>query len=151
GLPKIIGGVVAVIVIIAVAFYAVNSGMLFSSGTTPSGSQSQPTVQYTPGSTTVSETFGDWTYAIYYPGEWTGTITVNGVKSAIKINSDEKTNFGTFPEKTLENPSGTIIISATKVDGGTKSLEIELKNPDGVPTVEKAEGSSETATLTKTV
>lgn len=152
GLPKIIGGVVAVIVIIAVAFYAVNSGMLFSSGTTPSGSQSQPTVQNTQGSTTVSSNYGVWNYQIFYKeGKWSGYCTVNGEKTQI-TNEDGDTEIeGSIDPQKITNPSGTIIISATKVDRGTGTLEIVLFDPKGKEiAVEKAEGSSETATLTKT-
>ncbi|MDD4126793.1 MAG: hypothetical protein PHV39_03800 [Methanomicrobium sp.] len=150
GLPKIIGGVVAVVVVIAVILFAVNSGMFSGTGTTtPSGTTAQ--ADYTPGTTSSSETFGDWSYGIYYPGEWSGTITVNGVTTTITDDSGSRTIFGSLPSNVINNPSGAIVITATKLDSGSKDLEIELLNTKGIPTKITTGSDSDSITLTKSV
>ncbi|MBN2734367.1 MAG: hypothetical protein JXQ82_05900 [Methanomicrobiaceae archaeon] len=138
GLPKIIGIVAAVVVILAFVLFAVNSGMLSGSGSTqaPSSntgtqsSESESAAGYTPGTTAVSNNFGTWHIQIIYSGQWSGSYTVNGVKTTITDDDGLSEIFG-YKDILLNNPSGTIEVTATKDDGGTGILMVDIINQKG--------------------
>lgn len=153
-LPMIIGGVVAVIVVIAVVMFALNSGM-FSGENSPSptnpGSSSSPAADYTPGSTSVSENFGTWHIQIIYSGQWSGSYSVNGVKTTITDDDGEPAIYG-YKDIKLENPSGTITVTTVKDDGGSGVLMVDVINQKGQYAASgSSTASSDSVTVSATV
>lgn len=158
--PKIIIIAVAVIAVIAVAGYAFSSGMIggdtnvgsqAGSTQTPSSSSSGSTgSSANVGSTTTSETYGNWYFGVFYPGEWSGTYTVNGQTTTITDNSGESEIYGSKPTIQLGTFSGTVEITANILDEGSGgTLSVYLYNDKGVE-VDNAQASvaGRTAILT---
>ncbi|WP_421909668.1 hypothetical protein [Methanolacinia petrolearia] len=158
--PKIIIIAVAVIAVIAVACFAFSSGMFSgnggSSGVSGGGnsqsSSSSGTSQLagvSTGTTNTSETYGNWYFSVFYPGEWSGTYTVNGGTTTITDESGESVIYGTLPDKELGSFSGTVSISASILDSGAGgTLSIYLYNDKGVEVDSAQTSGSGTAVLT---
>ncbi|MBP2134471.1 FlaG/FlaF family flagellin (archaellin) [Methanomicrobium sp. W14] len=140
GLPKIIGAVVAVVVILAVVFYAFNSGIIGGSGpvnpgkTTPSSGDSSSPGSYSPintGDLNVSKSFGSWNIQVLHDGGWKGSYSVNGVTTTITDEDGDSTIYG-YKQITIDNPSGTIEVTASKtVPGDTNELLVDIIDPKG--------------------
>lgn len=139
GIPKIAIIAVAVIAVLAVVGYAFSSGMIGGNGggqpaqpssSGDSQSSTEPVINE-PGSTTISSNFGTYYLGVYYPGEWSGSYTVNGVETRIPDDPDSDVVFGT-KEITLENAGGTITLTVKKEEDISTPLEAEIRNQKGV-------------------
>lgn len=148
--PKIIIMIVAVIAVIAVVGFAFSNGMIGGGGgtttdTSSSGSQSSSTTTTTnePGTTTVSESFGNWFFEVLYSGDWSGTYTYNGQTNTIS-------GFGYQKSPNIVDPSGTISISIQKTDGESgKIMDVTLYDSKSKPveSVTSSTDAGETVTI----
>ena len=156
--PKVLIMIVAVIAVIAFAGYAFTSGMLGGGGggdpSSPAQTPGNTDVTTNPtnplGSASTSDTYGNWYFSIFYPGEWSGSYTVNGATKTITDDFGESPLYGAKPNQQLGTFSGTVVVTANILDEGAGgNLEISLYDEKGKEVAKEiSSGSSNTVTLT---